>query len=1022
MSQSTSNEHAAIAKDVNPSTCMEIEQQQQVSYSDVFMPAPYIVQNQAATTQLEGMQQMADITQVGMDTQNQQQISYNDVFLPTGNMLPQLNGTVQMYQEYCNGIGNNGLNQEISTDQYQFEQLNESMIASGDMPIYLITFNGDSRYATEFTGNEWYGQDELKKRYNINDVVLAAVQEGAQGSADVGEFPLDDDINFKMYAVFFNAVFKCMAESMSAPPENKIKYVTVHKNPKITAGVYAIRQGLSCILCKPFGSNYRYVVDIRKTVDDCVTMSYYVLNPEKVRKLLESDFKFNEFISDYVIKVIGFQGIGGYMPDLNTEQQIFSSSFNNTLVDLVRNQNDALDIITNLQVQPAANQTVPVQMTTATPSAILGNAQDSAVTHTSGILPDSAAVDKAINQIETELEQTVVRDKQQKGSKVTIGGRVQRKRGRKTREEYPQFALEKNERIKQKMNDVIRNIDVNTNEDKTIFKPSLANLIGMYKEKERHELRKMNSNEKGNGNTVLENYHYVIDTYFPLESDDQLRNDAGYRTFEYLIGDYKASAKTLRELEVFDNANFTTDIDTFGKNTIALPHSLRIKPYVTVDFGNFQRTITGTSPDDIGYRKMSITGFYSPSSFSIDIDVKSYNEGNLRLIDVRRIKDKYVRALMKSPDIPWYQLITMTVISEESYKKLNIGPGTFYAKRDKLFYKLLYTTWRDHTNTNVNFSIENSPTTCVGFTGYSLKSKSNNFTKIMFLTKPSPIVFSYTTKGQRTTKYYFEKAGSVSYVAKVNGKDSVVRRNGSIYMTNRIIKCWCRRSCNTQSLYTDSKINYEYKYINEIIYNDSDMVIVVYVIPYIVNRNRENPYEYDVVILFYDNMQNLKQKYVCHDFFIYEESLREFIECEVARKKTQTKYVYDVLPAALDPKGDVFPRVVNLDTVGENLGDLINVDLKTHQTIETEQNEHFERMDFTPMGIDPVGIDPVGTDPVSIDPVGIDPVVIDQVGTNPVGVDTVSIDPALIDITKDQGQEQMVQTNDEDNAIHDIFD
>ena len=113
---------------------------------------------------------------------------------------------------------------------------------------------------------------------------------------------------------------------------------------------------------------------------------------------------------------------------------------------------------------------------------------------------------------------------------------------------------------------------------------------------------------------------------------------------------------------------------------------------------------------------------------------------------------------------------------------------------------------------------------------------------------------------------------------------------------------------------SDRGLNYEFKYINEIIFTSSTLIIMAYIIPYITNNNREAPYVYDLVVLFYDTQTNCIGKYTGTDFFIYEESVRDFIDKEILHIANRD-YVYDVLPAAIDEKGDVLPRVVNLDNI-----------------------------------------------------------------------------------------------------------
>ena len=329
---------------------------------------------------------------------------------------------------------------------------------------------------------------------------------------------------------------------------------------------------------------------------------------------------------------------------------------------------------------------------------------------------------------------------------------------------------------------------------------------------------------------------------------------------------------------------------------------------------------------------MSITGLLSPSVLSIDLDAEAFEKGFLRLIDVNAIKNQYVRVLLKSFDITVYQMLTMEMLKgQKAYEELHITQDTFRALKDKVFYKLMFTTRMNGGSLNVNFNTITCPFACYGFTGYSVKSLQNNTINFMFLTSPSPIVFSYQAKGHRASKNQFQKTGTISYIGEKDGKPIVVRRHGNVVSKNRFVKWFSKRSDSEQSLVGENGLNYEYKYINELNYYDDKMMVYAYVIPYIISEDREHPYSYDVFIMIYDKSQELKSAYHCTQFFIYEESIREFIGCKILHNKSDSNYVYDIVPAALEEDGDVLPRIMNMEE--------ITVDNSTVQEIERIRHE-----------------------------------------------------------------------------------
>lgn len=888
-----------IDKPHEPERSMELEQPQ-INYADVFIDIPYqqgtntgyadyvtAQNNNIDEVQAQQLDQMRQMEQYISEGDQNQHVNPNSTFGNTADGM--MAGNTTSINPY------NMVNQTVFSDSVLIDQ--------GQMPVYNITFKNDGRYIRfyeQISANPSLDTSRMEYDYTIPKQIINLIAPGSNPPIETS--PLGKDIidpDLKILLVFLNMFTLCMKESEST---GKAVSFTVYKNDKIPAGVYTVHSALDYVLFSPFGSDMRYKMTINIGEMNAF-LQYFVLDNYTIVQLIGISRDFFDIIGGkyYSEKVLN---LSSALTDITQQQQLFQSFFNADMASLIRDQQDAARMIAdnnaaNMAMNMATNTTVNMAMDTTK-----NMEMDVTTKTTAGMQQDSReALSNAHNGTSTSDKTATTRKKRQ------IDGRQMLKRGRKTKAESAAFAQTKRAQKEKQLNSVIRELNEGTKEGDPITKDTLTSTLTVFK-KTLNNINKENSDKVPDG--TADTYHYITRNILPIECNrDSFDRNLGVKTFITMLSYYGASIDTLEKLSVFDDTNFTSDINTFGDTTVNMPQITEERPYVLIDFGSFCRLTTGTQPSAIGYRKMSITGLYSPSSMTIDVDVESFVDNSLRLIDITRIRDQYVRVLMKSPDIPLYEIILKT-INEDNYKKKRYGPHTIYEKKDRLFYKLLYTTRLGGTNTNVNFNIEESPTFVTGFASYSMKSRSNNITSIMLLVKPSPIVFSYTTKGHRSPKYYFEKAGTVAYIAEEGGRKSVVRRHGQITSMTRIIKGFTRRSMEYQGVVTDNGLNYEYKYINEIIYTDINGVIVTYIIPYIVNENRENPYVYDIIVLFYDNQHKLQRTYYGSDFFIYEESVREFINSEILHS-SKTTYVYDVLPAALDPSGDVFPRVVNLD-------------------------------------------------------------------------------------------------------------
>ena len=558
-------------------------------------------------------------------------------------------------------------------------------------------------------------------------------------------------------------------------------------------------------------------------------------------------------------------------------------------------------------------------------------AMETLPTLTNGILPDIFE-DRIINR--TDDEHTVGKRKPVHVIDVSSNRTV--KRGRKKKGEDKEVST----RVRK---GIVRNVNKKkvTETVITAFNPEDS----AEKYRQDREIRKNKPMNKGEAPKMTytyrltefaKGYHYMTETrddmLYPLEMTlDDFKKQHGVATFFQVLGLYKAGLETTRDFAKFELSQQDTVISQIGsvKIDIAITEDM---PYVKVDLGSFSRLIKGINPNKLDYARMSITGLLSPSVLSIDLDAEAFEKGFLRLIDVNAIKNQYVRVLLKSFDITVYQMLTMEMLKgQKAYEELHITQDTFRALKDKVFYKLMFTTRMNGGSLNVNFNTITCPFACYGFTGYSVKSLQNNTINFMFLTSPSPIVFSYQAKGHRASKNQFQKTGTISYIGEKDGKPIVVRRHGNVVSKNRFVKWFSKRSDSEQSLVGENGLNYEYKYINELNYYDDKMMVYAYVIPYIISEDREHPYSYDVFIMIYDKSQELKSAYHCTQFFIYEESIREFIGCKILHNKSDSNYVYDIVPAALEEDGDVLPRIMNMEE--------ITVDNSTVQEIERIRHE-----------------------------------------------------------------------------------
>ena len=309
-----------------------------------------------------------------------------------------------------------------------------------------------------------------------------------------------------------------------------------------------------------------------------------------------------------------------------------------------------------------------------------------------------------------------------------------------------------------------------------------------------------------------------------------------------------------------------------------------------------------------------ITGRYASTLLNKINTVSSVSPGKFysQLIDFEGIENDDVRILMKAFDINYYVCLAKENYekSDECRKTSNEYRETFKSNRSNLIYRLLYTTRLNGTSLNVNFNLENNINVIVGLPSYGIKSRPNNLIGIMLLTNP-PILVSLTSKPHRGSKTIYRKSGNLSYVSSIGGRKKVIRRHGELVLQNRVIIGKSIRD-DGQAVITDNCSNFEYKWINEIIFVDGDYTVLIQIIPYIVNESREDCYQYDVVAFFYSKGE-LSQTLTGHDFFIYEEGVNDYITWLSA--KELYNFTKDVIPAALKEGGVCVPPITNMDKI-----------------------------------------------------------------------------------------------------------
>lgn len=869
----TTETHDAVNQDKDNTNCIMLENETHpVNFEDIFVPVPNELEYQQYQQyqQYDQYQQYQPYDLYQQYPQQQQLLEQISQLDNQANQQFQYNQQDQQYVQY--GYNQVGYNQfDYSSNAMRDVFFNDPSITA----VYSVMFDDfdtDDQHSRIIKSMEAGDKiEDISLNHRVSEKMSQLFYEITPESG-VNEDKLikidvpDDQYNISMYSIFlayYSRLYKASSNS------NKSISFIVYRNKKIPSGIYTIVSSLSYIIYSPFGRTERYSVIFLTN-----SLNYYILKRDDIISLIADDL-------ESMSKIIGQV----YIKQIN--QTFITHEYHQQQTELIKSM---IGTDVNLPVMESGttvNLPAPVGITVNTPPPV---------------------------------------DETPKNKIVQIDGKTLKKRGRKPESEQKQYLLSK---AKQTNHKVVRNVSRNTKQDAAVTKVSLPLLFGDFKTKKTSRVSIDQKNEQElimkdleNANkTAATSYHYVNseDTgmeYIPIVMED-IDNDPIYRRFLILLGQYGTNVNTLETLKIFDEPNLEP-LTKFGKDDVELTYIDNNNMYTLINMGTFSR-VSVVKPPSGKYEKMSITGFFSPSSMGMDIDVHSLNNNVIRLIDVSRIRDQNIRLLLKSPDIPWYQIVLIQSLHKEQTKFTkqyanSYGPTYFKDHKDKMYYKLLYTTRIGKTNANVNFNPVSEPTLIVGFENYSIKSRSNNIVSIMLLTKPSPIVFSYTTKGHREAKTSFEKEGTVSYVATINGKKSVIRRHGKIKCMVRTIKGFSNRVNMLPNLMSDKSLNYEFKYINEIIFTSSTLIIMAYIIPYIANNNREAPYVYDLVVLFYDTQTNCIGKYTGTDFFIYEESVRDFIDKEILNIATRD-YVYDVLPAAIDEEGDVLPRVVNLDNI-----------------------------------------------------------------------------------------------------------
>ena len=402
------------------------------------------------------------------------------------------------------------------------------------------------------------------------------------------------------------------------------------------------------------------------------------------------------------------------------------------------------------------------------------------------------------------------------------------------------------------------------------------------------------------------------------ESDIDEKLKSFYKILEIL----ELDINSLNSLEYLNEKSLSynlKDLDLYLKD--------KNLDYINVNYRNeeneiFTRINKGDKIDNCDYENLIVTGKFASSILSTYYDVESNNINQIRVINIKGIKNRKVKSLIKSTDLFFYKFV-----SSQIPKKEDTSINDLYKERDKILCKLLFTTKLNSGNLNINFNSSINENQILGLTNYSMKSLPNNTINIMLLTEPSPILITYHTKGHRCLKSIYGNIGKISYLIETDSsqierdskKQKIVKRNGTINLSNINILGTSYILKDIDQIFepfnkSNKTFNIEYKYVNKIFYFDYGLSVEIYIIPYLINKSRENPYKYQIIALFYDNEKKLIRKYYGEDLFIYEESIKEYLQKKY-KKRNDVSYSYDIIPSSLDEKGVVFPSIINFDKI-----------------------------------------------------------------------------------------------------------
>ena len=318
-----------------------------------------------------------------------------------------------------------------------------------------------------------------------------------------------------------------------------------------------------------------------------------------------------------------------------------------------------------------------------------------------------------------------------------------------------------------------------------------------------------------------------------------------------------------------------------------------------------RKTVFGSIGEESEHMRL-ITGRYQISNFKKANTISSRMNNTYRVIDYMRFANSDVRILMQDIDIAWYEMV-----SNRSLKK-PLDPeerNLIIAARDKVIYRLLYTTRRERSSANVNFHLENDEDSVMGLPHYGTKVTKNNFLSIMLLTNP-PLLIKMPAKGHTGGKKCYKKIGTLSYVTESGNETHVCRNYGMVFFRTSTIIGPTRRDV-TFGVETDQdEIHMEYKFVNEIIFASSSVRMKAVIIPYVVSSNGGNCYAYEISCMFYDESCQCTQVITGENFFIMEEDLITTLRILMGNE-SRDKYPADVIPAAISRTGTEVPLLFN---------------------------------------------------------------------------------------------------------------